>query len=56
MPMTIPGNKHVVIQGVTTDGPLVFTDPAPHAEIVGCLIKVRRPMVPIVDFTGGRLP
>ena len=55
MPMIIPGSERVVIQNVSTEGPLTFTDPSPRAEIKGCHIWVRLPQAPIVDFTGGRL-
>ncbi len=55
MPMTIPGSERVLMHKISTDGPIVFTDPAPRAEIVGCHIRVRLPAVPMVDFTGGRL-
>ena len=55
MPMLIPGSERVVVQQVSTDGPLIFTYPSPRALIEGCFIRVRPPAVPIVDLTGGRL-
>ena len=56
MPMLIPGSERVVIENVSTEEPLVFTDPAPRALIEGCHIWVRPPTKPIVDLTGGRFP
>ena len=51
MPMLIPGKKLVVIENIATVGPITFTDPAPQAKIVRCSIRVRPPMLPLVDFS-----